>query len=129
MIRKKHINLKEARNIKNKFCEDFDLEKCEIYFVDIIGDKYTYGEYVWYYPLILLKERNPCMIGILIHELTHHLEWCKYKDEYQNVHGKNYQSSKKRVITWCKNNINARVDWRIPLKAKVCDEELKNIRL
>ena len=128
---KKNINLLESRQLSEAFCKDFDLDYCQIYYVDVIGaDKKEpyYGVYSYLYPstiLILDTYKNKNKLGILMHELTHHLEREYYSEELDYdadaAHGYHYQLAKRRVIKWCENNISDKADWSIPLGANVKD--------
>ena len=44
-MRKKHINLKEARDLSKWFCKDFNIPYCEVYFVDQINGNF-WGLYI-----------------------------------------------------------------------------------
>ena len=124
---KKKISLKKARILSEKFCNDFNLPYCEIYFVDRIED--AYGIYIRLEPEhILIKEHVVNRIGILVHELTHHLEHIQY-DLDINQHGYPYQLAKKRVIKWAKEWISSKPDWRIPLKGIIIIEENVKFKL
>lgn len=76
--------------------------------------------------LMLNKLLNP--IGVLIQELTHHLECQEYGFDGKN-HGYNYQLAKKRVIKWCEENISSKPDWRLALKAKINEEEMREFEI
>jgi hypothetical protein len=124
----KFIQQKEARELSKEFCEDFKIIYCEVYYVDRIKND-IYAQYMYYNPphiLMLNNLLNP--IGVLIQELTHHLECQKYGFDNRN-HGYNYQLAKKRVIPWCKKNISMKPDWRLTLKAKIKEEEMKEFEI
>lgn len=125
----KNIDLREARKLSKNFCKDFELPPCEIYFVDKLKD--YWGIYIWLMPNhILVRKKNPCMIGIIMHELTHHLEWHGYPIGIADPHhGKYFQLAKRKVINWCIKNISNKPNWKIPLGARPNDEELKKFRL
>ena len=78
-----------------------------------------YGCYVCLDPphaLILNHVTNK--IGIVMHELTHHLEYYDYKDhDNKPFHAYEYQLAKQRVFRWCKKNISSKPNWNIPLNA------------
>jgi hypothetical protein len=129
---RKYIKLEDARRLSKIFCDDFNIEYCEIYYVDrISGD--SWGEYsILTPPHILIVENVPCTIGILMHELTHHIECSCYDgvDIYKdNMHGYHYQLAKQRVIRWCKKNISDKSDWRLVLKGIQRPKELKAFRV
>lgn len=126
---KKRLTLKSARKLSKKFCSDFKLPYCEIYYVDYIHE--CYGIYIWYEPLlhILLDESNDNRIGILVHELTHHLEHYGYSLTPALIHGYEYNLARSRVITWCKRNISNNPNWKLPLKAYINLKEMKNFKL
>lgn len=117
-MRKKHINLQEARELSKWFCEDFEIQYCEVYFVDKIQGNF-WGLYIWLEPNhMLVMKRNPCMLGLVIHELTHHLHHNLYADSIlSNPHSGAYQLAKNRVITWCKKNLSSKADWNSVLCA------------
>lgn len=127
-MRKKHINLFEAREISKKFCEDFKIKYCEVYFVDKIDG--CWGVYINLHPphTLLTDDKNPCMIGYLMHELTHHLDWCKYERIFLD-HTGSYQKAKKEVISWCRNNINSNANWELALKAIPDEKDMVKFRL
>lgn len=126
---KKHINIVDARKLSSIFCEDFSLEPCQIYYVDTFHDKNDYGLYFSDPATILLLKKIPNPIGVLMHELTHHLENEIYPIRKVTTHGYNYQLAKQRVITWCRNNISSKPDWSIPLKALQYETDMKKFRL
>lgn len=131
---RKHIKLPDARKLSEFFCKEFELDYCEIYYVDILkgeGKKSYYGVYSYPAPsniLILDTYKNKNKIGILMHELTHHLECSAYLWD-DAAHGYYYQLAKKRVIRWCKKNISNIPNWNIPLLAKVDEEDMKAFKL
>ena len=78
---KKRIKLKGARALSFEFCRDFDIDYCEIYYVDRLDD--AWGVYVHLHPPhILVLKHVINRIGIVMHELTHHLEYQQY-DNHQ----------------------------------------------
>lgn len=142
----KFINLNDARELSKQFCNNFKLQYCEIYYVDRIQDDsdtpiwkkgkdnttalYSLADP----PHILIVETVLNPIGLVIHELTHHLEWYDYENERDKIcddgpHGYFYQLAKKRVITWCKKNISNKADWNSPLKAIHTETAMKKFRL
>lgn len=130
----KFIGMEMARDLSKKFCEDFNLNYCEIYFVDrIIHDKKykkVYGMYMYYNPphiLMLNNLLNP--IGILLHELTHHLECSQYDFDEEDSHTKTNELAKKRVIKWCKKNISENADWRLALKSRPKIDDMIRFKL
>ena len=135
---KKNINLTESRQLSRIFCKDFDLDYCQIYYVDVIGaDKkdFYYGVYSHLFPssiLILDTYKNKNKIGILIHELTHHLER-EYNDRLDYdpdaAHGYHYQLAKRRVIKWCEKNISDKADWNTTLGANISDKDMTAFKL
>ena len=125
---KKDLDLKSARKLSKKFCSDFKLPYCEIYYVDYIEG--CYGCYIWHEPLhILLEESLDNLLGILIHELTHHLEHYGYSLTPSPTHGYEYTLARKRVITWCKRNISKTANWKLPLKAYIDLDEMKTFKI
>lgn len=129
-MRKKNINLFEAREISKKFCEDLKIPYCEIYYVDKLDDCHTLGLYFWVEPShILLLEKAKNMITLLMHELTHHLDSCNYSTVILDHSSRGYILAKKRVITWCKKNISDKPDWNKALKCKYYNDEMKKFRL
>ena len=140
---KKYIKIDDARFLSGFFCKSFKLHYCEVYYVDQIQDEChspkwerfesnTYGLYSNAEPphiLIIHGLMNP--IGVLIHELTHHLECYGYKEREEDAraHGQNYQLAKRRVKNWCKENISDRPDWNTPLKAIQNEMDMRRFRL
>lgn len=113
---KKQVSLKGARTLSFEFCKHFDIDYCEIYLVDRVED--AWGVYVHLHPphiLIDLNTKN--RIGIVMHELTHHLEYQCYDVAGQTTHGYSYQKAKQRVIRWAKANVSSTAPWHYPLKA------------
>ena len=130
-IRTKYIKQENAREISKKYCEDFNIKQCNIYFVDYL-DFSVYGEYIDVYPgyiLILdrIENRNP--IGILAHELNHHLQYQKYYEKCSSIHGYNWRLAKRKTIRWFENNISPTKDWSLPLKAYLTEDDMKTFRL
>lgn len=136
----KHIKIQDARRLSEKFCKEFDLSFCQIYYVDVLkhedkrNKKCFYGVYSYPAPsniLILDTYRNKNKIGILMHELTHHLECYGYYnvDWFNGGHGYHYQLAKKRVIRWCKQNISDRPNWNNPLFAITDEKEMIEFKL
>lgn len=127
---RKHINIVDARKLSHLFCNYFDLTPCNVYYVDALHESKDYGLYFFNPPTILILEKTPNQIGILIHELTHHLENEKYPlRDFKGAHGYNYQLAKERVIKWCNKFISPKPDWRKPLSALQYDEDMKKFRL
>jgi len=136
----KHIKIQDARRLSEKFCKEFGLRFCQIYYVDVLkhedkeNKKCFYGVYSYPAPsniLILDTYINKNKIGILMHELTHHLECNGYYDVdwFNGGHGYYYQLAKKRVITWCKKNISDRPNWNKPLFAKIYEKDMIEFKL
>ncbi len=131
---KKKINLTDSRALSHEFCESFGLSYCEIYHVDRIEK--AYGSYIYLTPphiLILVAPFVTNRIGILMHELTHHLEHQEYSDRegysQKDMHGYFYQLAKRRVIKWCELNISNKPDWGIPLKGTQSIQGMAEFRL
>jgi hypothetical protein len=145
----KFIKLDDARRLSKIFCENFNIQYCEIYYVDKIQDdldtpkwKKGKGTTLALYssldpPHILVVENVLNPIGVIIHELTHHLEVYDYEDDDENIenihldgmHGYFYQLAKKRVITWCKKNISDKANWNKPLMAIHTETEMRKFRV
>lgn len=127
-MKKKNIDLFEARELSKKFCKDFDIEYCEIYYVDHI--KGCVGIYNWLDPPhILIIEKNKDKLPLVIHELIHHLDSQKYSTLTLNHSTQGYLNAKRRVIRWCNKNISSKADWKLGLKAQQCDQEMKQFQL
>jgi hypothetical protein len=127
---KKNIDLNAARIISKKFCQDFNIPNCQIYYIDIFEDKDTMGLYYRLEPnTILMKEKQYNRIGTLVHELTHHLQHCIYDSYILKHSGSKWQTSKKKVLKWCKENISEKADWNGPLRAVSSIEETKKFKL
>lgn len=128
---KRKITLLNARKISQAFCNDMIIPYCEIYYVDILPD--ALGIYISTIPAhILMLNNADYKIALLMHELIHHLDFCNYnyRPNDELTHStKGYILAKKRVITWCKNNISRKPNWNTALKAYNYDEEMKKIRL
>jgi hypothetical protein len=131
---KKKIDQKNARRLSKHFCNDFDIQYCDVYYVDRLND--AYGEYIYLNPphmLILDKPKVINKIGIVIHELTHHLVAQDYINEKlesdTSEHGKYYQLAKKRVIRWCKKNISEKPNWKKPLGKYQHTKDMKKFKL
>lgn len=127
-MRKKNINLWEARDISEKFCEDFGVRYCEIYYVDRLEN--AVGYYFWLDPPhILIHEKANGLIAILMHELIHHLDSYLYNTMILNHSTRGYLNAKKRVITWCKKNISHKPNWNAGLKSIQNNHEMKKFQL
>ncbi len=127
----KHINLTDSRALSRQFCKEFDISYCQVYLVDLVDD-IAYGQYCYLSPphiLLLDTYKNKNKIGILMHELTHHLEHELYEVDRQKPHGYPYQLAKKRVIRWCEKNISIKPDWKKPLSAFQKDEDMIAFKL
>lgn len=145
----KFIKLHDARRLSEIFCKDFKIQYCDIYYVDRIQDdlntpvwKRGKGNTIALYsyldpPHILVVKTVLNPIGLIMHELTHHLEVYGYDDEKENaedihtdgMHGYLYQLAKKRVITWCKKNVSEKANWNLPLKAIHTETEMRKFRV
>ena len=125
----KKIDLITARLLSKKFCKDFDIPNCQIFFVDYLEGGH-WGEYINLIPChILIVENHPNRIGVLMHELTHHLENANY-DNYENSsHGYSYQLAKGRVVTWCRKNISKKPNWYLPLQGRFDPKEMVKFKL
>ena len=125
----KHIDLHGARTISKKFCEDFNIIYCEIFYVDTLGE--NLGVYCYLNPPHILIEdskKNVCKIGVLMHELTHHLEGWGYEYDI-GTHGYYFQLAKQNTVTWCRKNISSKPNWYLALKAVSLTEEMKDFKL
>ena len=127
-MRKKNINLWEARELSEKFCEDFDVPYCEVYYVDRVKD--CVGLYIWLDPPhMLIDKKYKDKIAIVMHELIHHLDSQVYDTMILNHSTQGYLNAKRRVITWCKKNISSKADWNKGLKSKQVDKEMNEFQL
>lgn len=129
----KHINLKDARALSIEFCNDFNLMYCQIFMVDILENQ-GYGQYCYLNPphiLLLDTRRNKNKLGVLMHEMTHHLECHGYTESNCGfpVHGYYFQLAKLKVIKWCEKNISNRPDWKKPLRAFQKYEDMISFKL
>lgn len=130
----KFINLDEARNISKEVCDYFKICYCEVYYVDRLEPN-TYGEYYYLEPqnILLLDDininKNP--IGVLIHELTHHIQFKCYPmlDSEQSYHGYFYNLARKKIIKYCKKYISKNAEWKTPLKAYQNDQDMEKFKL
>jgi hypothetical protein len=126
---KKDISLRGARALSYEFCQNFNIDYCEVYFVDTIQDN-SLGLYSSLYPQhLLIKKYTLNRIGILVHELTHHLEYQDYDNEGESQHDISYQLSKQRVIRWAKMNISSTAPWHWPLRANQIKKEEIDFKL
>lgn len=129
---KKRINLNDSRKLAKKFCNYFDIPLCDIFFVDRFLKKEKRGIYFASTPepTILIYRPSINRIGILVHELTHHLEFNYYEfnDDY-NEHGYNYQLAKRRSKKWCEGFISGTADWSKPLSAKQHNKDMEEFEL
>jgi hypothetical protein len=127
-MRKKNINLWEARELSERFCNDMDIPYCEIYYVDRLEG--SLGIYVWLDPSHMLVVKNyKDKIAVVMHELIHHLDSQCYTELTLNHSTKGYLNAKRRVINWCKKNISSKADWNKGLKATQHDNEMKKFQL
>ena len=127
-MRKKNINLWEARELSEKFCDDFNLEYCEIYYIDRLKD--ALGMYIWLDPPhVLIVKSYKDKIAVVMHELIHHLDSQMYSSYVLNHSTKGYLNAKRRVINWCKKNISSKADWSKGLKATQIDKEMNKFQL
>lgn len=112
--------MKESRALSLEFCNDFDLLYCQVFMVDILTNE-AYGQYSYLEPphiLILDTYKNINKLGVLMHELAHHLECHGYEsNKSYPIHGYHYQLAKRRVARWCEKNISVKPDWNKPLGA------------
>ncbi len=113
----------DARALSYKFCKDFDLPYCQVFYVDILTNE-AYGQYCFLDPtniLLLDNYKSLNKLGTLMHELAHHLECYGYESDLLQLglqnHGYNYQLAKKRVKKWCEKNISIKPNWNKPLNA------------
>ena len=125
---RKWIQLGDARLLSELFCNHFGLTYCEVYYVDVLGES-TYGQYFSQGPHILMLQKLLNPMGILIHELTHHLEYCDYDNENDTTHGYAYQKAKHRVVRWAKKHISDKPNWYIPLRATQPDIAMRQFRV
>ncbi len=91
----------------------------------------TFGVYCEYSPPhILILENVISPLGILVHELTHHLvaHYYTYEGEFSQ-HGYPFQLAKPRVIKWCYKNISQKPDWSLPLKAYQTTINMRKFRV
>lgn len=130
----KRIPLKDARQLARKFCKDFKIKKVSVYLVDRLSSK-IYAIYVGIEPVphILIEVKAPNRLGILLHELAHHLAQCACKDEeaWNNScshDNRFWQGAKERTITWARNNI-ADINWYPCFKANLIHEEMVDFQL
>ena len=119
---RKELSTRGARALSFEFCQHFDICYCEIYLVDRIED--AWGVYIHLHPPHILVDWNAInRIGIIVHELTHHLEYQDYDNEGNSHHGYAYQLAKQKVIRWAKSNISPTAPWHWPLKAHQIKKE------
>ena len=105
--------------------------------MDVLNDDNTvfFGLYSHAAPpniLILDTYKNINKIGVVVHELAHHLECYGYPDskcDNDSIHGYHYQLAKSKVFTWCRKNVSNTPDWNLPLKASQNDIDMKAFKL
>ena len=82
------------------------------------------------HALIEASKENSNKIGVVIHELTHHIEYEVYGHYFNDPqHGYKYQLAKERMVNWCRRNISKNPNWYLPLKAVTPLEEMKKFKL
>jgi len=127
---KKNINIVDARKLSKIFCDYFELSPCMIYYVDVFHDKDDYGIYFDIEPTILILKKCPNRIGVLVHELTHHLQYQKYDMKKDSrIHGYPYQLARNRVDRWCNKYISSKPNWAKPLGAFQDFNDMKEFEL
>jgi hypothetical protein len=125
---KKHLSLNDARKLSKIFCDDFGLPYCQVFYIDVLDG--AYAQYIYLSPPhILMEEKTLNRIGILMHELTHHLEYYNYETEDVPLHGYPYQLAKARVLRWCKINISSKANWKNTLGSIITVDDMKKFRL
>ena len=129
----KHLSEKKARKLSKAICDHFDIPYCGIHYVKELDgyDDETSGVYYDNNPPLILVKRNCiCQIGIVIHELCHHLEAKLYDSILgDSEHGKNYQKAKEKMVSWCRANISDKCNWYLVLKAKYNNHQMRNFHL
>jgi hypothetical protein len=124
------ISLKDARKLSKNISKDFNIPYCQIYYVDTLGKWYGIYHNDTGHIHTLIEESCPCRIGIVIHELTHHLEYEIYGNYFNDPpHGYKYQLAKERMVSWCRKNISTNPNWYVALKGFTCPKELKTFKL
>ena len=128
-MRKKNINLWEARELSERFCNDMDIPYCEVYYVDRLNG--CQGIYIWLEPQhMLVWKKCKDKLPVVMHELIHHLDSCSNPTAMVLNHStQNYINAKRRVINWCKKNISEKANWNIGLKAAQNDKEMATFQL
>ena len=80
--------------------------------------------------LILNDITNLNPIGVLIHELTHHLEAYAYdRKKGDTNHGYAWRLAKRRVIRWAYENISNKPDWSLPLRVYQTKINMRKFRV
>jgi len=125
--------LKEARGISKKFCNDFDIPYCEIYYVDRLDDMEcgeVFGVYIPLKPHHMLVLQDVNHIVIIAHELTHHLQEISYGiNEGEYDHGYHFQLAKRKAKKWFINNVSSKSDWKLPFSARFTEEDMNKFKI
>lgn len=114
---KSHIDLditqSKARRIVKNACKDFEIDKCNLWFINI-NDSTCVG---WYSPLasnmsayMMIEKKWSRRLILVLHELTHHIQYTLYEED-ESAHGKQFSLAKSRISTWARVNISKKYDW------------------
>ena len=105
----RNLNINRARKIAIDYANHFDLPECMVYYQNKLQD----GSLGLYFggtrPSVIIiaishiktnKEKE--RLGLLLHELAHHLTEWQYDGRFESMHGESYQLAKKRTINWAR---------------------------
>jgi len=130
---RKNLSEKKARELSKAICDDFGIPYCSIQYVKKIDGYDSVVNGVYYDnnpPLALIQTDCTNRIGVVIHELTHHLEVKLYDKIFNDSeHGRNYQKAKEKMVSWCRKNISQNCNWFNCLKANQNETEMKSFQL
>lgn len=123
----RELNKKQCEDIAKKYCMHFKLPPVEIVFSDnCTSTEYKHkpaGLYIYYDPYIhpaclcntfrieLYKETQGQTLGVLLHELSHHLALQQYKSFRESNHGYSFNLARNRTRTWSKKVFGERVNF------------------
>jgi len=131
--KKKPLDITEsqARKLSKKICEHFKISPCNIWFLSMRDSNIKFPEAIGWYsckktnmPAYAMVEKYWSRRLILtLHELTHHLAEESYSTAFDSMHGTPFQYAKKRMATWCRNNLTTQWNWNYMIRRE-CDGRL-----
>lgn len=113
------ITESKARKLVKKFCNDFCISQCRVWFIHI-DDPTTLG---WYehesdnmFAYMMIEKKWSRRLVLVLHELTHHLQREVYS-QIDSPHGNSFTLARSRLHTWAKKNVSDHFDWESLIKA------------